>query len=231
MSSTDRNGSVLWLAIAVVALLCVVVAGQALADAMVPSAGSSATSEVVGRASFAYLTGIRVFAAQVLWNRIDPIMHEYYADVPLRKQRYMLTTFNLITLLDPDFVPPYYIGPWILAREKHVPAALDLAAEGVRNVPDSGLLRTSYAQILMLYGNDLDAAVKQADIATSSSVTWADAIEQHDSYEVLRAVYTKAGDTQKANALLAVIEKLDAVIGDQIPADGHDHNGDGKPDH
>lgn len=223
--------SLVWVSLALVVLLCVVIVGQAVADSMVPASGGSATNEVIGRASFAYLTGIRVFVAQVLWNRLDPIMHEYYSNVPLRKQRYMLTTFNLITLLDPDFVPPYYIGPWILAREDHVPEALALAAQGVKNVPHSGLLRTSYAQVLMLYGDDLDAAVKQADIAISGAVTWDDAIEQHDAYEILRAVYTKAGLTDKADEVLVAIEKLDAAIGDQLPADAHDHNGDGKPDH
>jgi len=220
-----------WMVLAIVLLFSVVLVGQSLADSAVPAATSTGTQEAVGRASFAYLTGIRVFIAEVLWNRIDPILHEYYSDVPLRKQTYMLTTFNAITLLDPKFAPPYYIGPWILAREDEPRAALDLAAQGVENIPDSGLLRSSYAQMLLLYGDDLDLAVKQADIAAGDSVSWADAIEQHDAYGILRFVYLRAGMQAKADALLVTIEELDAQIGDQLPEEGHDHDGDGKPDH
>lgn len=219
------------LALLLVLLLAVVLVGQSVADASMPVSQVSGTEVVLGRASFAYLTGVRVFVAQVLWNRIDPILHEYYSGVPLHKQTYMLTTFNAITLLDPQFEQPYYIGPWILAREERVDAALELSAKGVTSVPESGLLRTSYAQMLYLYGGELDEAVKQADIATSTSTRWLDAIEQHDAYGILRAVYMKAGMTDKATEVLRVIERLDAEIGDQLPAEGHDHDGDGKPDH
>ncbi|MBU4557480.1 MAG: hypothetical protein KJ747_11485 [Actinobacteria bacterium] len=231
MSKMGHSLGRVQIALLLVLLLAVVLVGQSVADASMPVSQVSGTGVVLGRASFAYLTGVRVFIAQVLWNRIDPILHEYYSGVPLHKQTYMLTTFNVITLLDPQFEQPYYIGPWILAREGHVDAALELSAKGAANVPDSGLLRTSYAQMLFLYGSDLDEAVKQANVATSGSIRWLDAIEQHDSYGILRAVYMKAGMTDQAAEVLRVIERLDAEIGDQLPAEGHDHNGDGKPDH
>lgn len=219
----------------VVVLLLAVLFGQALADASVSAstiaASSANTGEVLGRASFAYLTGIRVFAAQVLWNRLEPVLHEYYGGVALRDQTYVLTTFNMITLLDPQFEQTYYIGPWILAQRGSIDQAISLAKQGVENVPNSGLLRASYAQILLLHGDDLEAAVEQTDIAVSDSVVWVDAIEQHDAYGVLRSVYMRAGMQKEADEVLRVIEQLDAQIGDQLPAQAHDHDGDGEPDH
>jgi len=220
-----------WLAVAIVLLLVTVLVGQSFADTSVAAGGVSGTGEVLGRAGFAYLTGLRVFVAQVLWNRIDPLLHEYYSNVPLRKQIYMLTTFNAITMLDPQFEQPYYIGPWILAQEGEVEEALDLAAAGVHNNPESGLLRASYAQMILLFGDDLSMAVEQADIAAGDSVVWTDKIEQHDSYGVLRFVYSKAGMDAQAEELLRKIDVLDAQIGDDLPEEGHDHDGDGKPDH
>jgi len=219
-------------AMLVVALVCVALVGAALADSALPAgSGGLTTGESVGRAGFAYLTGLRVFVAQVLWNRIEPIFHEYYNGVPLREQAYMLTTFNLVTLLDPQFSQPYYVGPWILARAGHEAAAIDLAAQGVANIPDSGLLRASDAQMLMLVSEDLDAAVKQADVAMSDAVVWSDAVEQHDSYASVRVVYIKAGLDAKAAEVLERIEALDSQLGDQLGDESHDHDGDGVPDH
>jgi len=228
---TGRASHSLWVAVAIVLLVVTVLIGQSLTDMSAATIGESGTGEVLGRASFAYLSGLRVFVAQVLWNRIDPLLHEYYSDVPLRKQIYMLTTFNAITMLDPQFEQPYYVGPWILAQEGEVDEALDLAAQGVENNPDSGLLRASYAQMILLFGDDLELAVEQADIAAGDSVAWADKIEQHDAYGVLRFVYSKAGLETKADGLLHEIEVLDAQIGDQLPEEAHDHDGDGKSDH
>lgn len=216
----------------VIALLCAALAGQALADSALPAGqGGLTTGQSVGRAGFAYLTGLRVFVAQVLWNRIEPVFHEYYAGVPLEDQTYMLTTFNLVTLLDPQFAQPYYVGPWILARSGHEAEAIDLAAKGVANIPKSGQLRASDAQILMLFSEDLDAAVEQADAAMSDTVVWNDGVEQHDSYGSVRAVYIEAGLEDKAAETLRRIELLDSQLGDQLGDESHDHDGDGTPDH
>lgn len=220
------------LAVLILALVCMVLVGQALADSALPSGPQGfSPGQSVGRAGFAYLTGLRVFGAQVLWNRIEPIFHEYYGDVPLEEQTYMLTTFNLVTLLDPQFDQPYYVGPWILARAGHEQAAIELASKGVKNLPDSGLLRAAYAQILLLFSKDLDSAVEQADIVMSDTVVWSDAVEQHDAYGSVRAVYIKAGLEAKASEVLRRIELLDSQLGDQLGDESHDHDGDGEPDH
>jgi len=216
----------------ILVLICAALVGQALADSALPAgAPGLSTGQTVGRAGFAYLTGLRVFAAQVLWNRIEPIFHEYYGGIPLEDQTYMLTTFNLVTLLDPQFDQPYYVGPWILARAGHEQAAIELASKGVKNLPESGLLHAAYAQILLLFSKDLDLAVEQADIAMSDTVVWSGAIEQHDAYGTVRAVYIKAGLDEKASEVLRRIELLDSQLGDQLGDESHDHDGDGEPDH
>lgn len=212
-------------------LVALLIGAQFGADRMAVGTGSVETGQAMGRATFAYLSGLRIFVAQVLWNRIEPLFHEYYGEVPLREQLYMLPTLNAVNLLDPQFTQPYYIAPWILARQGEISSALEVAERGVENNPDSGLLRTSYAQVSAIYGEDIDVAYEQARIAASDRVTWLDDIEKHDSYQVLRSVHKQAGDQAGAEAILVEIERLDAAIGDQLPAGSHDHDGDGQPDH
>ncbi|PKQ29104.1 MAG: hypothetical protein CVT60_07060, partial [Actinobacteria bacterium HGW-Actinobacteria-10] len=101
-------------------LLALLFAGQFGADRMAVGTSPVETGLAVGRATFAYLSGLRIFAAQVLWNRIEPLFHEYYEAVPLREQLYMLPTLNAVNMLDPQFQQPYYIAPWILARQGEV---------------------------------------------------------------------------------------------------------------
>lgn len=212
-------------------LLALLVTAQFATDRMAVGAGSVETGQAMGRATFAYLSGLRIFAAQVLWNRIEPLFHEYYEEVPLREQLYMLPTLNAVNLLDPQFTQPYYIAPWILARQGEMSSALEVAERGVTNNPDSGLLRASYAQVIAIYGEDIDLALEQAKIAASDRMIWLDDIEKHDSYQILRSIHKQAGDAEGAAAILVEIERLDAAIGDQLPAGGHDHDGDGQPDH
>ncbi len=183
----------------------------------------------VGRAGFAYLTGLRTFGAAVLWNRIEPVFHEYYEDVPLAEQTYILPTIWMAVTLDPQLVQAYYVGAFQLSRRGMVEEGLELAREGVEANPSSGLLLTSYAQLLWLYGNDIPLAVEMADAALDAE--WADAVEQHDGMAVVRGVYDAAGMHAKADAVEHVIELLDEQIGDALPSGAHDHDGDGEPDH
>ncbi|PKQ29059.1 MAG: hypothetical protein CVT60_07285, partial [Actinobacteria bacterium HGW-Actinobacteria-10] len=105
------------------------------------------------------------------------------------------------------------------------------ARRGVDNNPTSGLLRASYAQVIAIYGEDIDLAHEQAKLAATDRMQWSDDIEKHDSFQVIRAIYRQAGDEHGAEEILAEIEHLDELIGDDIPAGGHDHDGDGTPDH
>ncbi len=146
--------------IALVALgLVLIIAGQMGAGALAPAEEGSAV-ESAGRAGFAYLTGVRTFAAAVLWNRLDPIFHDYYEEVPLGEQLSLLPMVRMVNWLDPQFVDGYYISAWILSQRGEVEQAYEIASEGVENNPDSGVLRTSYAQILYLNGEDDESGLR-----------------------------------------------------------------------
>lgn len=217
--------------VSVAVLLVLVLAGQSLADALLADASFTTTGQAMGRAGFAYLTGIRTFAAAVIWNRIDPIYHEYYGGRPLNDQTQSLPMIKLVTVLAPDFEDAYNVGAWIVVQRGLVDEGVQLAREGVDNNPASGLLRTNYAQVLWLFADDPEAALEQAEIAFSDEVVWRDPIEQHDSYAILRSLFEQNGEPDKAEAVLAEIERLDVEIGDDLPAGSHDHDGDGVPDH
>lgn len=228
MISMQRTQSLLMQVVLAMALVATLLAGQLAADlqAAYPARGV----EALGRAGFAYLTGIRTFIAALLWNRLDPIFHDYYEQLPLEEQLQMLPTIRMVIMLDPQFEEAYYVAAWVLARRGDIQTGLDVARQGVTNNPTSGLLRFNYAQILYLFGDDLQEAVRQADIAVQTA-TWRDAIEQHDAYAVFGAIYRAAGLTEKDALMQREIERLDEVIGDALPPDAHDHDGDGLPDH
>jgi hypothetical protein len=213
---------------AVALLLSFVLVGQAMTDSLAPRQAD--TGRAIGRAGFAYLTGVRTFIAAVLWNRLDPQFHEYYSGVSLSDQIYMMPTINAITTLDPQFIDAYYVAAWILTSRGQPEEGLELAALGVENNPRSGILRTSYAQILHLHAGDIDGAIAQADIALQDG-TWRNAFEQHDNYAILKSIYKAAGDTAKVDQLDAEIERIDELLGDSLPPGTHDHDGDGVADH
>lgn len=217
--------------VSVAVLLVLVLAGQSLADTLLADASFTTTGEAMGRAGFAYLTGIRTFAAAVIWNRIDPIYHEYYGDLPLSDQTQSLPMIKLVTLLAPDFEDAYSVGAWIVVQRGLVDEGIELAKQGVENNPASGILRTNYAQILWAFADDQEEALKQADIAFSEEVVWRDLFEQHNSYAILRTLFKDNGEIEKSEAVMAEIERLDIEIGDDMPAGSHDHDGDGVPDH
>lgn len=220
-----------FIVLTVCVMLALALVGQAVTDASTPLA-TTGTGQAIGRAGFAYLTGFRVFAASVLWNRLEDVLHGYYHDVPLDDQTFIMPSIRMITALDPQLVDAYYVVGFVLASRGETETAFQVAREGVSNNPDSGLLRMSYAQILFLFGDESDMAeaIRQADYAMDHGV-WRDAIEQHDSYGILSFIYKRAGDRGRFDTLQREIERLDAEIGDAIPAGGHDHDGDGVPDH
>lgn len=221
-----------------IVLFSTVLIGQGSADRSTQQWGFTSTGAAVGRAGFAYLTGLRQLAAAVLWNRLDPQYHDYYADQALVDQIQMLPTVKMVTMLDPELLEPYYVAAWILARRGEAEQApelieqgLELAAAGVENNPRSGLLRVNYAQILWFYGDDLDEAAVQAEAALGADIVWTDPIEQHDAYAILNSFYTNNGYPDRAQFIQEEIERLDAQIGDALPQGTHDHDGDGVADH
>lgn len=213
-----------------VALLAVALFGQALSDANPPAAAVTGTGYALGRASFAYLTGLRTFAAAVLWNRVDPVYHEYYGHEAVDRQRFMLPTMRLVTVLDPQFVQAYYVAQWIVARNGRVDEAVSISEDSVKNNPRSGLLHASFAQILMVYAHRPQEAVREADSALFRS-DWANAFEQHDSYVLLRAVYRAAGRLDRVAYVQTRIDRIDRELDGVTPPKGSEESHAGERGH
>lgn len=212
-----------WLAaLAVVVALALVCAGQTLADEIAPASPNGAlTGQAMGRAGFAYLTGLRQFLAALLWNRLDPQMHAFYGGhVGLGHMVFMLPNIKVITMLDPQFIEAYYVAPEILIQsssyENLSPAqsrqrlrtALALAKEGVDNNPNSGVLITSYVQFLWADGNDPRTALRYAERAMRPGIVWRWDDEEWDSMAILKDLFLKEGRPDlaaKAEAIRSAI--------------------------
>ncbi len=175
----------------IVVLLFSVVLAQNAAASLLPSGSSAQTGRLIGRAGFAYLSGIRTFAAAVLWNRLEPQYHKYYSDKSLEENVELLPTMSLVQTLDPQFIEAYYYAAWVVARRGDMGTALDLARKGIRENPHSGLLKASYIQLLLLEGEDTyrDEIISTADAATASDTVWLDDAQKLEGYAVARAAY------------------------------------------
>lgn len=197
---------------AIVALaLVAVLGGQALADRAAPGAPDGAlTGRAVGRAGFAYLTGLRQFGAAFLWNRLDPQMHDYYGGAGLGRMTFMLPSIRAIVALDPQFVEAYYVAPEILIESGHLQAGLDLAEEGVVNNPKSGLALYSYAELLFTRAKDPVAALPYAERAMAPDAVWRTDEEHFNGLAVLRSIFAKNGLAQKAAEAQAMMDRIAA---------------------
>ncbi|TLM79748.1 MAG: hypothetical protein FDZ70_02655 [Actinobacteria bacterium] len=190
------------------------------------------TAALLGRTGFAYLYGLRSYAAAMLWSTIDPVYHEYYADQPLTEQVQLIPTVRIVQLLDPQFEQSYYIAAWMIARRGDVAQGLEVSRTGVENNPASGLLRASYAQMLLTLGHQPKAALAQADAALSSPDTvWYTDEDRCEGIAIFAAVYDLNGDSARADELRALSEALRDVDPVQQIGGSHDHDGDGVPDH
>ncbi|MDZ4166211.1 MAG: hypothetical protein U1E08_00740 [Coriobacteriia bacterium] len=226
----DRRGMTV---AAIVLCLALMFGGQAVADSLVPEASAEVTSQAVGRAASSYLSGIRVFGAAILWNRIDVIYHGYYREAGLTEQRFILSTIAIVQALDPGAVQSYYVGSWVLVRNDRVADGLAMAERGVEHNPQSGILRTNAAQLRMLFGDDLEGAVEMAEslIDNKDEMVWTDSIEEHNAYPILGAIF-RAGGRDDLDALVQLeLERIDEEAGDLLGEEDHDHDHDGVPDH
>jgi hypothetical protein len=195
-----------WVAVAV--LIVVVLAAQGLADSATPFAGRAAPGSLLGRAGFAYLTGIRVFIAAVLWSRMEPIEHTYYEGRSLKDETWAVPATYMVIALDPQFVQPYYVMPWILLRRGKIGLGLALARQGVVNNPESGLLHAAYASNLATWGHDMPGALRQARLALGAQ--WVDVQDKFDGYNNLVLVYDRARDTATRDRLAREVKRLAA---------------------
>jgi hypothetical protein len=215
-----------WLVAACVLLIA---ASQAIGAASAPSVPVAQAGSVLGHAGFAYIGVFRTYAAAVLWNRLDPVFHEYYRGKPIRKQRYVLPTIYMVQALDPQLEQPYYLGAYMLAENGDFKAGLALARRGVENNPKSGLLRASLVQILMLQDSKANMAEmkRQAAVGMGKGMYWSSPDDLYEALAIYRSMYRKAGDVAMADKIREAMSKLSA----QIDIGDHDHNGDGKQDH
>jgi len=224
--SASAKRTRLALALGLVALL---LAAQALAAAVSPVATPS-TANVLGKAGFAYLGGLRTFVAAVLWNRIEPQFHEYYEGQAFTEQVQVLPTMRLVNWLDPQFEQAYFVAAYLVAMRGDIGTGLDVAREGVRNNPTSGLLRSSLIQVLMLQDKkaNLPEMVRQADMIVEPTTTWASDEDRFEGLAVARTAYVLAGDNVASGR---IIQELKSMRDSGIGRGDHDHDGDGKQDH
>jgi len=199
-------------AVVAVLLAAALLGGQAVVDAHARTTASR-VGATVGRAGFAYLTGLRRFAAIILWNRVDPQYHGYYEGQPVKDLHFMLPSMYVITALDPQFIQPFYVTPWILVENGRLAEGIALAKRGADDNPRSGLLHSSLAQIYYVKTKDLRAAVAQADRAMAADQVWADATEQWQGIRVLRDIYVSAGLPEKAAETDRITKIIETDLG------------------
>lgn len=203
--------SLRWIVI-VAALVCVLFAGSALAAASSPAGGLASTGRVMGQTGFAYLGGLRTFAAAVLWNRLEPLYHGYYGEKEIAQLREFLPTMRLVQTLDPQFEQAYYNAAWIVSRRGSPADALTIAREGVVNNPKSGLLHANLVQILLMQDKQkhLDEAYKSAVFGIGPDALWANDDDRYEGYGIFRTVFKLKGDTATVDAINTALERLAA---------------------
>jgi len=201
--SESAGRPALRIAVTVALLAAVLLGGQALADATSPPGGTASTGRVMAQTSYAYLGGLRTFAAAVLWNRLEPLFHGYYGDRSVAELVEFLPTMRLVQILDPQFEQAYYNSSFILARRDKVKDGLAIAREGIKNNPNSGLLLANYAQLLMIQDKKANLAemVRLADQATRDGVRWASMDDQFEGYGIFAVVYNLNGNQEMVTTL------------------------------
>jgi len=217
------------LALAACALALLLASQALIASAATPAAGAGAGA-ALGRAGFAYAGGLRVFAAAVLWNRIEPVFHDYYSGVPLSKQTYMMPTLRMVTALDPQFEQAYYLASWLVFDTVSPADGIDVAREGFANNPDSGMLAGNLVQVLFVDGAQEHRAEIEPviDRILTSKMAWFDDDAKYEALAIVRDPLREYGRTAEAEEIDRLLEQMresGVGLGD------HDHDGDGVQDH
>lgn len=212
-----------------IALIVVIVSAQGLAAATAPAGERSETGRVLGKTGFAFLGGLRTFAAAVIWNRLEPVFHGYYDGVSLREQLFALPSMQMVTMLDPQFIQAYYIASFTLMQRGESEEGLRIARQGLENNPDSGLMRANLAQLLMMEGSakNMPEMLKLASAGLSDDAYWGSADDLFEGLVIFRSVYALAGDDEMADRLAHAVEELH----DSGQLTDHDHDHDGVQDH
>jgi hypothetical protein len=196
----------------VAALLAVMVGAQLLAATSAPAGATLSTGTMLGKTGFQYLGGLRKFAAAALWNRLEPQFHEYGNGKSIDQRTDFLPTMRLVQILDPQFEPSYYVSAFMLDSMGRKSQALDIARDGVKNNPKSGLMRANFAQILLLQDKvkNLPEALTQAQAGIEPGVVWATTDDQYEGYGIFLTVFRRAGLTAAAERMAAAQKALGA---------------------
>ena len=143
-------------------LVAVILGGQALAGIAAPAGAAASTGRVLGQTGFAYIGGLRTFAAAVLWNRLEPLWHGYYSTRPVEEVVQFLPTMRLVQILDPQVmfsvVEPgiqEQLAALIGEAAAHLAVAQGLEARVACHALDLDLEGGRLAQVLGSGGYDL----------------------------------------------------------------------------
>ena len=196
------------------ALVLALFAGQALAATSAPAGGIASTGRVMGQTGFAYLGGLRTFAAAVLWGRLEPIYDGYYPGVEVSELTAFLPTMRLVIALDPQFEQAFYNAAWIVARQGRIEDGIAVARDGVAKNPDSGLLHANLVQLLIIQDKkrNLDEAYKIAVFGLGPKARWANLNDQVEGYGIFRTVFQLRGDEATVAQINAAQKKLQVQI-------------------
>jgi hypothetical protein len=181
--------------IAFVLLLALLFGAQALAAANAPAGGVASTGRIIGQTGFAYLGGLRTFAAAVIWNRLDPIFDGYYQSFDKSFQVF-LPEVHLVQVLDPQFQSPYYVTSYWLLKSGRGKDGVALAELGFKNNPNAGLMYATLDQLLFLdaKGKVSPRMLELARVGVSDKVTWLNSDDQYEGYGIFGEIMKKAGN-------------------------------------
>jgi hypothetical protein len=214
---------------ACVVLLAVLLAAQAVAYSSQPSPGIS-TARSMGKAGFAYLGGLRTFAAAVIWNRIEPQYHQYFQEVTLTEQTFVVPKMRLVTILDPSFTDAYNVLSLIVFEKVGHDEGIAVAREGLAKNPNSGILRANLLQLLLLQDKVANRAeiLRYAKATLAPDATWLNGDEEYEGYGITASALDILGEDEVA---ARIKQQLEVWRGEGVGAVDHDHDGDGKQDH
>jgi len=232
-----RNSGTVRIAVTVACALALLLGAQAFTYAQAPDLSGGGAGAALGRAGSAYLGGLRRFAAAVLWNRLEPVFHEYYGNMTLAEQKFAMPTMRMVTLLDPQFEQAYYVAALQVAEAGHMDEGVGIARDGLANNPDSGLMRLNLAQLLLIQDRDANRDANRSEIirlakeAAGPDIHWVDLYEEDEALRLIKGILTWGGQDKIAEQVDRRLEEVQNTPGFDVLHVDHDHDGDGVPDH
>lgn len=193
-------------------LVLVLLIGQWGTVRFAPETGVADTGRIIGKTGFAYLGGVRTFVAAMLWNRLDPQFHKYYAGMNVKQLTFMLPTMRLVVALDPQFTQAYQVSSFIVFYKGTPAEGVAIAKEGVANNPHSGIMHSNLAQLLFLQDPvaNRTAVLEQAEAALASDATWANSDDEYEGLATVRGLLSALGEEDRVPEVKARLSELRA---------------------